>query len=139
MAEKKVSIHPNTKHGMEATVEYSAWQAAKNRCFNPRYVRFDCYGGRGITMCDEWRSDFAAFYSHMGPRPIGTELDRINNNGNYEPGNCRWTDRRTQNLNQRRAITVFHEGKTIPLKDLAAMTGIPYITLYHRYKKGLLR
>lgn len=84
----------NTIHGYSArgrTIrEFNIWCGAKHRCFNPNYVNFASYGGRGITMCERWANSFAAFLGDMGLCPPGRSLDRINNDGNYEPGNCRW-------------------------------------------------
>lgn len=80
----------NYKHGMRATPEYRSWIAAKDRCTNPNTPSYPDYGGRGIKMCPEWVEGFEAFYDHIAPRPHGTSLDRIDVNGNYEPGNVRW-------------------------------------------------
>jgi hypothetical protein len=97
-------------HGMKGTPEYQAWASMKNRCTNPKDKVFEDYGSRGITVCDRWMESFENFIIDMGPRPIGTtfggkpeySLDRINNDGNYEPGNCRWATRKQQTNNRRR-------------------------------------
>jgi hypothetical protein len=83
------------------TGEYNAWAAAKARCANPNHPSFPYYGGRGIRMCQRWSESFEAFMADMGDRPDGLELDRIDNDGDYEPGNCRWATRSQQNSNRR--------------------------------------
>jgi len=86
---------PSFKHGHTlnrgASSEYSSWANMITRCTNPNFKDWKYYGGRGITVCEEWRNSFAAFLRDMGPKPKGTSVDRFpNNTGNYEPGNCRW-------------------------------------------------
>jgi hypothetical protein len=81
--------------------ERKAWRNAIYRCTNPRHPKYPHYGGRGIFMCSEWMNSFAAFFRDMGPCQAGLSLDRINNDGPYAPGNCRWTDCRTQLANRR--------------------------------------
>jgi hypothetical protein len=86
----------------QATPEYRAWAHMKGRCTNPAHDNWDDYGGRGITVCERWLQSFEAFYADMGPRPNHElSLDRINNEGNYEPGNCRWATIAQQNSNRR--------------------------------------
>lgn len=93
------------KHGVAHGKEWKAWTAAKQRCFNKNHPNYHHYGGRGITMCDEWVRDFSAFYVHVGPAPEHTKrmsVDRIDNNGNYEPGNVRWATPSEQLANRKR-------------------------------------
>src|SRR2546427_1038477 len=80
---------------------YRSWYSLTARCTNPNTPDYPRYGGRGITVCERWREDFRNFLADMGERPAGTSIDRINNDGNYEPGNCRWATRSGQMRNRR--------------------------------------
>ena len=132
------TVSMRTTHGKTNTSEYSIWTDIKKRCGSPAHKYFARYGGRGISICDRWARDFAAFYADMGPRPSTShEIDRINNDGNYEPQNCRWATRRENMLNTGRAMFAEYQGRQVCLKDLATLTGIKYNTLYYRYKRGL--
>jgi hypothetical protein len=92
-----------TKHGMYRSPEYQSWLAMKARCSNPNNSGFEYYGGRGISVCEEWSKNFLAFFADVGPRPgPGFSLDRIDVNGSYAPGNVRWADGKQQIQNRRR-------------------------------------
>ena len=88
-------------HGRCETPEYKIWAAMLQRCSNPNSTGFKNYGGRGITVCNRWRESFENFFADMGDRSPGTSIDRINNDGNYKPGNCRWASASVQRQNQR--------------------------------------
>lgn len=94
-----------TKHGMHKTVEYQCWISMRARCINKKNCNFKNYGARGISVSKRWMESFEAFYADMGDKPSPKHsIDRINNDGNYEPSNCRWADKKTQSNNQRGRI-----------------------------------
>lgn len=91
-------------HGWSRSSEYQSWLAMRRRCRDEKFWKFPDYGGRGITVCDEWYESFPAFIEHVGEKPSPRHtLDRIDNDGNYEPGNVRWATPQEQRLNQTRA------------------------------------
>lgn len=97
---RAAKTHGATSHQTRSG-EYRSWSSMRTRCTNPNYHYWHRYGGRGITVCDEWAQSFERFLADMGPRPPGTSLDRFpNNDGNYEPGNCRWATRSEQRANR---------------------------------------
>ena len=98
----KRSVLPKstTKHGKTRTPTYRIWKGMRNRCNNPNTPRYKDYGGRGIRVCSQW-DDFAVFLTDMGERPHGMTLDRVDNDGDYEPGNCRWATYQQQAANNR--------------------------------------
>jgi hypothetical protein len=117
------------------TREYRAWEAAKRRCFNPRDQKYPDYGARGITMCEEWRDDYSAFLRDMGRAPEKCTIDRIDVNGHYEPGNCRWATPKEQ-VNNRRGFKRFvFEGNEYNDTEFAAFLGRDQeLVSWHRRK-----
>lgn len=131
------SVAANTTHGestdRKKSPEYKAWQSMLVRCFNPKNPRYADYGGRGVTVCEEWRYDFSAFLAEIGRRPTPQHsLDRIENDRGYEPGNVRWATAHEQMTNRR--ITQLVDG--VPLATLAKQHKIPANTLRFRILKG---
>lgn len=129
------TTHGMAKVGGRATPTYRTWQQMKARCLNPTVAHFPRYGGRGIRVCDRWMR-FENFLSDMGERPAGTELDRINNDGHYEPGNCRWLTHKqnARNRSDNRMLVV--GGRSMTLAEWAEETGLSKATLAGRLRLG---
>lgn len=102
-------IKRNSTHGARRTDIYRTWTAMKTRCSNPSSSNYRYYGGRGISVCKAWADSFEQFAADMGPRPAGKTIDRIDSDGNYEPGNCRWASQAEQYAN-RRPRSVYKHG-----------------------------
>lgn len=108
------------------------------RCCNAKHKDYPRYGAIGITVCDEWRNSFEAFYAHVGPRPVGTTLDRINGNKGYLPGNVRWATPRTQAHNRRDLTVVSTPLGVMALVDYAKQIGLSKGAAHQRLKRGKL-
>lgn len=118
-------------HGMHKSKAYSVWEAMKARCLNPNNPQFKDYGERGITVCDRWLR-FEGFYADMGDPPAGLTLDRVDNEKGYEPGNCRWADRITQQGNRRVTRNLTFNGKTQCVEQWAKQYGIGSGAVHNR-------
>lgn len=116
---------------------HTSWRKMKERCFNPNSAKWKYYGGRGITVCARWRDSFASFLLDMGERPLGMTLDRIDNNGNYEPGNCRWATQLEQVRNRRDTIMVDVAGRVLPLKSACDELGVTFAQVWWRMQAGV--
>jgi hypothetical protein len=123
-------------HGMTGKPTWRSWREMLARCQNPNNDRYASYGGRGIKVCDRWQL-FENFLADMGERPDGTSLDRIDNDGNYEPSNCRWADAFEQQANTRQAQPVRVNGIFYRTAGEAARAlGIHRATLQSRLDRG---
>jgi hypothetical protein len=124
-----------TKHGLYKTREYSSWNAMMQRCYNPKQDNYPNYGGRGIEVCERWH-DVTNFYADMGERPEETSLDRIDNNGNYEPGNVRWSTDIDQHNNTNRNIKIPYNGESKTVAQWSVELGIKARNIHKRLKRG---
>lgn len=125
-----------TKHGLAKHPLYFVWKGMKQRCYYEKAVNWKDYGGRGIKICDEWRDDFNSFYSWAIDKwSKGLYLDRERNDGDYEPSNCRFVTRRTNNRNTRKNVWITYKGETKLATDWAIEIGIPISLMLKRIKK----
>ena len=123
-------------HGKVKSAEWESWQAMKSRCDNPAHHAYARYGGRGISYDSSW-SDFLTFLADMGPRPIGTSLDRIDNEKGYSKENCRWATPKEQSRNLSTNRLVEYQGEMYSVSALAEKLGIKTSTMFRRVNKGL--
>lgn len=112
--------------------EYSSWQAMKTRCYNKNHLHYGDYGGRGIKVCERWKSSFPNFIQDMGPKPDGYSLDRIDTNGDYCPENCRWVSWQKQQNNKRNNRKLTFSGETHTITEWADIIGIKRSAIYMR-------
>ena len=131
----RVPVHGH-RRGKVVSPEYQSWKSMKSRCFDNKHKNWDCYGGRGISICPEWH-DFSVFLKDMGSRPtLKHSLGRLNNDDNYSPSNCAWQTP----AEQKRAVSynriVSFDGKSMILKDAADECGVDYSTLHSRLSSG---
>lgn len=128
--------NPAKTHGKTKTREFTSWQGMLGRCYTPTNKKYPSYGGRGISVCPRWKNSFEAFLQDMGPRPSPQHsIDRIDNDGNYEPGNCRWATPKEQSRNRRSNVLLTHNGKTQTVVEWSEETGISKYALLQRIQK----
>lgn len=123
------------KHGQRTPIRRS-WEAMLSRCYDPTVNCYSRYGQRGITVCDRWRYSFPNFVEDMGERPEGMSLDRVDNNGNYEPSNCRWVTPKDQQNNKANNRVVTLDGVSLTLAQWAEQTGMSRKTISNRLDSG---
>lgn len=124
-------------HGMDGSPEHGIWRGIKKRCYSPGARGYAMYGGRGIRLCERWHS-FKAFYEDMGPRPSpGHQIDRIDSDKDYEPGNCRWATRAEQNRNRKDNRMLEFRGERMCMADWAKRLGMRKGTLSDRLARGM--
>lgn len=126
-----------TTHAGTQEQLYSVWSAMRRRCYKPNFISYANYGGRGITVCDAWRNDYAVFRSWALANGYGPnlEIDRIDVNGNYEPSNCRWVTKQVQGNNKRSNRVLELNGERRTMRQWAEHIGIDYQTLASRLNK----
>ena len=128
------------RHRMGDTPTNRSWHKMRQRCNNPKATQWKWYGARGIRVCDRWNDPdfgFVRFVEDMGERPAGHTLDRINTDGHYEPGNCRWATHKQQILGQRKTIVVQVGGESVSVSEAARRLGVSATRIYLRLKRGL--
>jgi len=125
-------------HGLARTRLYRIYHAMKQRCYNPNANHYDRYGGRGIRICDEWLNDFQTFaeWAISDGYASGLTIDRIDNDGNYEPSNCRWVTQRVQTRNSSRNTSIEYNGERRILTDWCELYGVNIATAAHRLARG---
>jgi hypothetical protein len=128
----------NYKHGMRHTRIYNIWRSMRQRCSNPNCINYHNYGGKGITVCDEWNDSFELFYewAKKSGYKDGLTLDRKDADGNYEPSNCRWATQKEQQNNRTNNRLIEFQGETHTLGEWSTITGIKLATIWNRLKCG---
>lgn len=132
----RISEHGEARRG-EHSLEWRRWVAMITRCTNPKASNYARYGGRGIKVCDRWIKSYSDFLNDMGRAPSAEHtLDRINNDGDYEPGNCKWSTKEDQQNNRRNTLLIEHEGKKLSATQWSQIVRIPAKRILHRVKHG---
>lgn len=138
--QKERAATANRTHGKTGSSVYKTWTGIIQRCTNTNYEKYKLWGGRGISVCDEWRCSFEVFHDYVSKLPNygekGYTLDRVDNDGNYEPGNVRWATATEQQCNRRDNHLLAHNGKTQSVSAWAREIGIDSSFILYRLRKG---
>ena len=126
------------RHGLRYVPEYDSWCNMKGRCHNKKHPRYAEWGGKGVTVCDEWLHDFKRFYEDMGPRPTPSHsIDRIDGKKGYSKENCRWATKKEQSENRPTWVNIIEfNGEKKTISELAKVVGIARKSLYGRLESG---
>ncbi len=126
----------NATHRGTKSTAYRVWGGMKARCLNAKHAFYSSYGGRGITICSRWINSFETFYADMGPRPNGTTLDRIDNDGPYSPENCRWSATEEQQNNKRTKRMLKFGEEILTIAQWSRRVGISRGAIRNRIERG---
>lgn len=134
----RLPLEKRTTHNLSRTRNYRIWQAMKARCNNPNNTYYQNYGGRGISLCDEWKNDYLAFHIWSMSHGYNDELtiDRIDNDKGYSPDNCQWVTRTVQMSNTRMNHYIEFNGITLTTSQWAEKVGLPRSAMFGRLKRG---
>lgn len=135
--QKERAAVTKTTHGLSDSKEYRTWQAMRTRCTNENRDNYSHYGGRGIEVCSRWMNSFEAFYADMGPAPsTNHSIERNDVDGPYDPSNCRWATQKEQMRNTSRSSSVYWNGRSMTISELAELTSVDYDLLQARLARG---
>lgn len=133
----KTNLTANHSHKQSGKPLYNVWQSMKRRCYNNNDLHYHRYGGRGIIVCEEWKNSFEAFYKWAIANGYseGLTIDRIDNNGNYEPSNCKWSTNKEQSNNRSTNIKITIGNATKTLTEWCEIFEVDYMTIRQRYNR----
>lgn len=134
----RINLTANHSHKMSGTRLYHTWTQMKQRCHNKNNNSYERYGGRGIKVCKEWRESFDPFHVWAIENGYSDNMtiERIDNNADYSPDNCRWATNKEQSRNRRSNIKIAHQGRKVTLMELSEISGIDYKVIHGRYERG---
>lgn len=136
-AQDRINLTKFHRHKLSNTNLWHVYYSMRRRCYHPDDSHYSNYGGRGIAICDEWKDSFDNFikWAFNNGYEEGLQIDRIDNNGNYEPHNCRWVSLKSNCRNRGSNVLVEYQGQWITIAELAEILNKPYRTVYHKYRR----